>query len=211
VRPQLHYVRPNWRQSDSWAEIGLPIDRWNDRRILANRLARESLRDVMDPLARTCSSVNDIFEETWKLLSTPALNLCPVLANTSVCEHVLFFMLMTAWTTQHALIDAVARTDQRQIHFRGGWCGLDLGLLLHIALAMAPPGLWAELLALSRDIVSLQQTCRSFRQLFVLAQEPWEETARDTVLARHFDASVAARLDSAWQSYAQELRDVRGF
>ena len=107
VRPQLYYVRPNWWQSDSWAEISLPIDRWNDRRILANRLARESLRDVMDPLVRTCSSVNDIFEETWKLLSTPALNLCPVLANTSVCEHVLFFMLMTAWTTQHAFIDAV--------------------------------------------------------------------------------------------------------
>ena len=120
-------------------------------------------------------------------------------------------MLMTAWTTQHAFRDALV-VGQYQLHFRGGgWRGLRLGLLLHSALKMAPQGLWAELLALSRDVVYLQQTCRSFRQLFVLAQEPWEETARDTVVARHFDASVAARLDSAWQSYAQELRDARGF
>ena len=201
----VRYCRPSWqRHTSRGAELHAGIRIWSDRYILGQQFEIDDLTEMMGKLTCTCKSINLDIELTWTLHAHPWVEPPFSLATDIGCQHVLFDMIMVAWTIQH-MCGVAKFGHENRMRSKGLLGGLSFWMSAMVVREMTPPSFAKEVTLIWKDMAALQATCSSHRRLFRLAMEPWQATALETPLFLKVERMIADRLSVEWLRSAAEV------
>ena len=199
----LRYARPNYMDSPNGNELHRPLRIWTDRYLLGIGFDVDELMELMRKLTRTCKDMHLAIEWVWALHASPWVEPHVKWAKHVGLEHVMFDMVMFAWTIQHVCFEAMWHQQNRRLD--GRWGGLRMGLFIDAINYMVPPRFARELICFWRDMAALQATCYDNRRFFTLAMEPWASTAMQTPAYDKMERVVTSRMHMEWLRRANEI------
>ena len=197
------YARPNFLDSPNAIELHGPIRIWIDRYLLGIWFGIGEFMEQMRNLTCTCKDMHLAIERAWALHTCPWVEAPLKMATDVGLEHVMFDMIMIAWTFQHVCGEAMWHQQDRMLD--GRWGGLNYIKLFGATNHMVPPRLATELIRFWKDMAALQATCYCYRRLFRLALEPWAATAMETPLYDKLHLMVSNLIHVEWLRRAGEI------